>query len=344
MKEMKLPKSVTIGECLMRDGLQNLDFFVPTDAKVWLLDELTECGFKYIETTSFAHPKYLPQFRDCEEVLKRIKKREGVRYQAVAVGEKAHERMVEASKSGLIDKPPYGVWLGVSETHARSNTGRTHEELWKFAEFTSELAKKDNTTFGASLATAFGCPLAGPQSPDKVIEFIGRFSDLGATFIQIADTTGEATPKLSYEIFNAAIKNFPHIQFASHFHECRGWALANCWAALEAGCTWFDSSIGGLGGQPTNFIDRTPVGGTGKRYTASDLTGNVRTEDLVIMLDECGIDTGLDIDRVLEVGRMVEKICGKRLKSWTLESGRIPKKPVDMYYELNKKWGLTPDK
>ena len=338
MEEMQLPKKVNIGECVMRDGLQNLDIFVPTDAKVWLIDALTECGFKAIEVTSFAHPKFLPQFKDGEEVLKRIKRKPGVRYGVVAVGEKAHERLVDAAKRGLVEEPGYGVWIGVSETHARANTGRTHAQLWEQARKVAKDAERDGREFRGSIATAFGCPIEGPQPPEKVIEWAKRFYELGARRIQIADTTGEGTPKQVYEIFTECRQLWPDVNFYAHFHESRGWALANCWAALTTGCTDFDSSIGGMGGQPTNFIDRVPVGGTGSRYTPSDLTGNVRTEDLVVMFDECGIDTGLDIDRVLEVGRMVERICGRELRSWTTKSGRIPKQPTDYYYKLQEQW------
>jgi hydroxymethylglutaryl-CoA lyase len=337
MEELKLPKSVVIRECLMRDGLQNLDFFVPTDAKVWLLDALTECGFQYIEATSFANPKHLPQFRDAEEVLSRIKKKPGVKYMVTAVGEKAYERYVDAVKRGLVEDQGYGVWIGLSETHALVNTNRTHDQLWEQARKVAKDAERDGSNFMGSIATAFGCPIEGPQPPEKVIEWANRFYELGARHIQVADTTGEGTPKQVYGIFSGLHSRFPDVAFAAHFHESRGWALANCWAALTAGCVYFDSSIGGLGGQPANFVDRVPIGGTGRRYTPSDLTGNVRTEDLVVMFDECGIDTGLDIDRVLEVGRMMERICGRELRSWTTKSGRIPKKPTEYYYELQKK-------
>jgi len=342
MGELQLAKSVVIGECLMRDGLQNLDFFVPTDTKVWLIDALTECGFKSIEVTAFSHPKYQPQFRDGEEVLKRIKRKPGVQYRAVAVGEKAHERLVDAAKRGLVEEPGYGMWIGVSETHARANTGCTHDQLWEQARKVAKDAERDGRDFRGSIATAFGCPIEGPQPPEKIIEWAKRFYELGARRIQIADTTGEGTPKQVYETFTELRQRWPDVNFNAHFHESRGWALANCWAALTTGCTDFDSSIGGLGGQPTNFIDRVPVGGTGQRYTPSDLTGNVRTEDLVVMLDECGIDTGLDIDRVLEVGRMMERICGRPLRSWTTKSGRIPKHPTEYYYKLRERWEKTP--
>ncbi|MFH0812259.1 MAG: hydroxymethylglutaryl-CoA lyase [Pseudomonadota bacterium] len=342
MGELQLAKSVVIGECLMRDGLQNLDFFVPTNAKVWLIDALSDCGFKSIEVTAFSDPRRQPQFKDAEEVLSRIKRKPGVHYGAVAIGMKAHERLVDAAKRGLVEVPYYGMWIGVSETHARANTGRTHDQLWEQARQIAKDAEREGKKFLGSIATAFGCPIEGPQPLEKVIEWAKRYYELGARRIQIADTTGEGTPKQVYECFTELRQRWPDVNFYAHFHESRGWALANCWAALMAGCTDFDSSIGGIGGQPTNFIDREPVGGTGERYTPSDLTGNVRTEDLVVMLDECGIDTGLDIDRVLEVGRMMERICGRPLRSWTTKSGRIPKHPTEYYYKLRERWEKTP--
>ncbi len=344
MGKLELPKSVVIGECLMRDGLQNVDFFVPTDAKVWLIDALSDCGFKRIEVGAFAHPQRHPQFKDVDEVLSRIKRKPGVLYTAVAIGLKAHERQVEATKQGLIDDPYYGMWISISETHARVNTGRTHEQLWEEARQLAKDAERDGKKFRGSIATAFGCPIAGPQPKEKVFEWARRYYELGARCIQIADTTGEGTPKQSYEYFSECIQRWPDVKWYAHFHESRGWALSNCWAALTAGCAEFDSSIGGLGGQPTNFIDRVPTGGTGERYTPSDLTGNVRTEDLTVMLDECGIDTGLDIDRVLEVGRWMERICGRQLRSWTTKTGRIPKQPTQYYYKLRERWEKKTDK
>jgi hydroxymethylglutaryl-CoA lyase len=178
-----------------------------------------------------------------------------------------------------------------------------------------------------TVSTIWGCPIEGPTDPKKAVEFTKRWFDIGANDVEHADHDGSASPDRVYDYFSMLLDSVdnPEKQIA-HFHTTRGWGLANVLAALQAGMTNYESTLGGLGGQPANFVDGVPVPGTGEYYykDPSDV-GLVSTEDMVVMMDEMGIDTGLDIDKVLEIGNMVERIVGRRLRSESIKNGRIPK-------------------
>jgi hydroxymethylglutaryl-CoA lyase len=168
---------------------------------------------------------------------------------------------------------------------------------------------------------------------ERSIEFTDRFFQMGAEFVQYGDTTGEGTPDMVYEFFCHIFDKYPPDKYPQiihdvHFHESRGWGLANCLAALLAGVTHFDSSLGGIGGQPAPILDRVPVSGTGDVYTPSDITGNVRSEDLLVMIDEMGIKTDVDVDKVLKIGNLLEEVLERRLRSYCTKTGRIPKGPT----------------
>jgi hydroxymethylglutaryl-CoA lyase len=178
-----------------------------------------------------------------------------------------------------------------------------------------------------TVSTIWGCPIEGPTEMSKAIEFTKRWFDIGATDVEHADHDGSASPDRVYKYYSMLLDAIPtpekHI---AHFHTTRGWGLANVLAALQAGVTNFESTMGGIGGQPANFIDGYPVAGTGKYYYDDpNIVGLVTTEDMVVMMDEMGIDTQVDVDKVLEIGRMVEKIVGRRLRSEAIRNGRIPK-------------------
>lgn len=162
---------------------------------------------------------------------------------------------------------------------------------------------------------------------EKAVEFAQRWLDIGATDVEHADHDGSASPDRVYRYFSMLMDHFQkpdkHIV---HFHTTRGWGMANVLAALQAGMTNYESSMGGLGGQPANFVDGVPVSGTGSYYYKDpSLVGLVSTEDMVVMMDEMGIDTGIDVDKLLELGNMVERIVGRRLRSESIKNGRIPK-------------------
>lgn len=330
---MEYPKKVTIGDITVRDGFQHEEKFIPTDAKVWMLEELILAGFKHLEVSNFGNPRGMPQFRDADEVFKKIRKSKKVKdylddvvLTAVTIRERAIERAIEARKEG------YGpdrilLMVSTSESHQFKNSGLYLDDYWKMSEEWIKKAKDAGLKVNGTVSTIWGCPIEGPTDMNKAIEFANRWFDIGADDVEHADHDGSASPDRVYEYYSKMLSRVkdPHKQIV-HFHTTRGWGLANVLAALQAGATNYESSMGGIGGQPANFVDGVPVSGTGDYYyNDPNIVGLVSTEDMVVMMDEMGIDTGLDIDKVLEIGKMTERIVGRSLRSESIKSGRIPK-------------------
>ena len=330
---MKYPKSVTIGDITVRDGFQHEEKFIPTDAKVWLAEQQILCGFKNIEVTNFGNPRGMPQFKDADEVMRRIRTSkkvghllEDVCITAVTIREKAIERAIQARLDG------YGpdrilLMVSTSESHHRQNSGLSLEEYWKMSEQYIKMANDANIKVNGTVSTIWGCPIEGPTEMSKAIEFTKRWFDIGAHDVEHADHDGSASPDRIYRYFSMLLEQLPDpSKHIVHLHTTRGWGLANVLAALQAGMTHYESTMGGIGGQPANFVDGVPVAGTGAYYYRDpNIVGLVSTEDMVVMMDEMGIDTGLDIDKVLEAGKMVERIVGRPLRSESIKTGRIPK-------------------
>jgi hydroxymethylglutaryl-CoA lyase len=330
---MNYPKRVTVGDITIRDGFQHEEKFIPTDAKLWLAEQLILAGFKNLEVTNFGNPRGMPQFKDADALLKKLrasKKIGGLLNQvtitAVTIREKAVERAIQARQEGW---GPDRILLMVStsESHHKTNSGLTLKEYWKMSETWIPKANEAGIKVNGTVSTIWGCPIEGPTDPKRAIEFTQRWFDIGASDVEHADHDGSASPDRVYDYFSRLLDTMgnPEKQIA-HFHTTRGWGLANVLAALQAGINYFESTLGGLGGQPANFVDGVPVSGTGQYYykDASEV-GLVSTEDMVVMMDEMGIETGLDIDKILEIGNMVERIVGRRLRSEAIKNGRIPK-------------------
>jgi hydroxymethylglutaryl-CoA lyase len=180
------------------------------------------------------------------------------------------------------------------------------------------------------VSTIWGCPIEGPTDTRKALEFTRRWLDIGADDIEHADHDGSAPPNKVYDYYSMVLDSFPDPKLhIAHFHTTRGWGLANVLAALQTGITHFEGTLGGTGGQPANFVDGVPVAGTGGYYYQDPtITGLVPMEDMVVMMDEMGIDTGVDVDRVLDIGRTMEKILDRQLRSETVHTGRVPKEPT----------------
>jgi len=331
--EMKYPKKVHIGDITVRDGFQHEEKFIPTDAKLWLAEELILAGFKYIEVTNLGNPKGMPQFKDAEELFKRLRASKNIAHlikdtvlTAITIREKAVERAIQARLEGW---GPDRILLMVStsESHQFKNSGLSLKDYWKMAEEWVKKARDAGMYVNGTVSTIWGCPIEGPTEMSKAIEFTQRWLDIGATDVEHADHDGSASPDRVYRYYSMLLDKIQdprkHIV---HFHTTRGWGLANVLAALNAGMTNYESTMGGIGGQPANFVDGVPVSGTGEYYYKDPgITGLVCTEDMVVMMDEMGIDTGLDVDRVLKIGNMVERIVGRRLRSESIKNGRIPK-------------------
>ena len=326
-------KKVVLGDITVRDGLQHEEKFIPTDAKLWLAEQLVLAGFKRIEVTNFGNPRGMPQFKDADELMKRIRGSkkignllEDVEITTVTIRERAVERAIQAREEGWgPDRILFMV--STSEAHHKKNSGLSLEEYWKMCEAYIPKAHDAGMKVCGTVSTIWGCPIAGPTELKAAVDFTRRWLDIGADDIEHADHDGSAPPDKVYEYFSMVLDALPEPSLhVAHFHTTRGWGLANVLAALQAGITHFESTLGGLGGQPANFVDGVPVAGTGDYYYSDpSIVGLVSTEDMVVMMDEMEIDTGVDVDKLLTIGRMFERIIGRRLRSECVHTGRIPK-------------------
>lgn len=330
---MNYPKKVTIGDITVRDGFQHEEKFIPTEAKLWLAEQLILAGFQHIELTNFGNPRRMPQFKDADELFKKLRGSKKVKdllnkvsLTAITIRERAIERAIIARKEG------YGpdrilLMVSTSESHHRTNSGLSLKEYWKMCEKWIPKALDAGLKVNGTVSTIWGCPIEGPTEMETAIEFTNRWFDTGATDVEHADHDGSASPDRVYKYYSMLMDTFgspdKHIV---HLHTTRGWGLANVLAALQAGMTNYEATMGGIGGQPANFVDGVPVAGTGSYYYKDPMvTGLNSTEDMVVMMDEMGIDTGVDVDKVLEIGKMVERIVGRNLRSESIKNGRIPK-------------------
>ena len=330
---MNYPKKVSLGDITVRDGFQHEEILIPTAAKLWLSEQLILAGFRKIEVTNFGNPKGMPQFADADDLMKALHNSKiikdilpEVEVTAVTIRERSIERAIQAKKEGW---GPDRILLMVStsETHQKKNSGLNLADYWKMSEEYIKKAIDAGIKVNGTVSTIWGCPIEGPTEMSKAVEFTKRWLDIGASDVEHADHDGSASPDRVYEYFSMILDAIPDTsKHIVHLHTTRGWGLANILAALQAGMTHYESSMGGTGGQPANFVSGVPVTGTGTYYYKEpNLAGLVSTEDMAVMMDEMGIDTGIDLDKVLEIGNMVEKILGRRLRSETIKSGRIPK-------------------
>ena len=304
-------------ECWCRDGLQNVEKIISTDDKVAMINSFSKTGYARIETTSYSNPKRLPQFADASEVLKKIDRDPNVSYKVTCINDKALDRAIEAKNEGY-GPNEISTMISVSEPHNKFNTGMTHEVHWKQIDAMVGLALKNDLRVIATLGTVYGCPIAGDVAPEVVYEAVNHYVGLGAQFVCLGDTTGAGNPQNVKEIFGELKVRHPKITFVAHFHDTRGTGLANAAAAYEAGVRYFDSALGGIGGQPA---------GSSKYHLG--FSGNVCTEDLASMFEEMGIPTGLDLHKVLENGHRAEEILGEPQRSNVLRCGLVVHKPED---------------
>lgn len=299
----ELPAAVRIREVGPRDGFQNEPETIPTADKIRLIDGLMRTGLRRIEATSFVRPDVIPQLSDAEEVLRGIDVPEGVEVSVLIPNERGLDRALT-----LRDRfQDVGVFVSASDTHNRRNVNRSTDESVEGLEGVIARAAAEGLHVEAVVATAFGCPYEGEVPLDRVLEIAQRLAAAGAPELAFGDTTGMANPLQVREVFTRAREALPGVELTAHFHNTRGQGLANVLAALEAGCESFESSFGELGGCPV------PAGAT----------GNIATEDLVSLLHEMGVDTGVDLDRLLACARDVREVLGRPLGSHTLVAGPI---------------------
>jgi hydroxymethylglutaryl-CoA lyase len=298
-----LPSRVRIREVGPRDGFQNEPEVIPTDVKVELIERLAASGLKRIEVTSFVRPDVIPQLADGAEVLARISVPDDVSLGVLIPNERGLERALEQRERFH----EVNVFLSASESHNRANVNRSIEESLAGLERVLARAREAGLRCEGVISVAFGCPYEGHVPPERVLEIARRLGEAGAQEIGFGDTTGMANPLQVRSFFAAARDALPELELTAHFHNTRGQGLANVLAALESGVESFESSFGELGGCPV------PKGAT----------GNVATEDVVSMLEEMGVETGVSLERLLEAARAAQEALGRPLGSHLLTAGPV---------------------
>jgi len=298
-----LPSRVRIREVGPRDGFQNEPETIPTAEKVRLVDLLSASGLRRIEVTSFVRPDVIPQLSDAEEVLRGVERREGVSFSVLIPNERGLERAL-----GLRERfDEINVFVSASETHNRGNVNRSIEDSLAGLERTLAGAGEAGLRREGVISTSFGCPYEGEVPAERVLAIAERLAAAGCEEVGFGDTTGMANPRQVGEFFAAARERLAGVELTAHFHNTRGQGLANVLAALEQGVDSFESSFGELGGCPV------PPGAT----------GNVATEDLVSMLEEMGVGTGVDLARLLEASRAAQGALGRPLGAHVLAAGPV---------------------
>jgi len=301
---MRLPERVTMCEVGTRDGFQIEPDFIPTEQKVEVVDRLSAAGLPRIEVTSFVHPKAVPQLRDAEEVMARITRRPGTRYAALVPNEKGAVRAIEAGVDAI------HTVLSASESHNLANVNMTIAESLDRLGAVLRVSAAGKLHVGCGISTSFGCPFEGDVPLAQLERVVGRLIEMGARAVGLADTTGMANPRQVGRVLEHLIPRFPGIEWTLHTHDTRAMAIANILAAMEHGVTNFDASIGGLGGCPF----------------APGASGNVCTEDLVHCLHAMGVQTGIDLDRLVGVSRRVQEIVGRALPGQIVKAGASTRK------------------
>jgi hydroxymethylglutaryl-CoA lyase len=301
--------AVTLCECFARDGLQHEPAFVPTATKRALVERFAALGFPRVEATSYSNPKVVPQFADASELLKDLKRREGVFYKATCANVKAVERALADLDAGY-GANEISLLVSATESHTQKNLNRTRAEQWQNIAAMVEAAKGRFRMVG-TISVAFGCPFEGRVDSESVISDVEKFVQFGVTHVALGDTTGMASPKTVKELFSQASK-IQNLVLIAHFHDTRGTGLVNYVAAYEAGVRHFDSSFGGVGGHPA----KVKYGG--------GFTGNVCTEDLVNLFESMDIDTGVDLDGLLATAEFCEQALGRELHGRVARSGLNP--------------------
>jgi hydroxymethylglutaryl-CoA lyase len=292
-------KRIFFNEVVTRDGFQMEPDFVPTDAKVALLDELSACGYAKIEATSFTSAKAIPMLRDAEEVMGRIRRAPGVEYAVLVPNLRGAERALESRADEL------NLVMSASESHNQANLRMSRAQSFSAL---AEVVRVVNgrAAVNVSISTAFGCPMEGNVPFAEVLGLAERFAGLGVRGVTVCDTTGMAHPAQVAATCESLQQRLPAaLQLTLHFHNTRGMGLANVLAALQSGIVRFDGSLGGLGGCPY----------------APGASGNIASEDAIHMLQAMGYDTGIDLERLLAVARKLPDIVGHDVPAQVSKAG-----------------------
>jgi hydroxymethylglutaryl-CoA lyase len=298
-----MPDHVSVREVGPRDGFQNEPELIPTADKIRLIGLLMETGLRRLEVTSFVRPDVVPQLSDAGAVLKGIARVDGVSLSVLIPNERGLDNALRLQDH--FDE--VSVFLSASESHNQHNVNRSVQESLVGLEGVIGRSLEAGLSCEAVVATSFGCPYEGHVAPERVYEIAERLAAAGAKEIGFGDTTGMANPLQVRELFAGAFERLPGVELTAHFHNTRGQGLANVFAALEVGVSSFESSFGELGGCPV------PPGST----------GNIASEDLVSMLHEMGIQTGIELPRLLDASAALQTLLGRPLGSHLLTAGPI---------------------
>jgi hydroxymethylglutaryl-CoA lyase len=294
-----MSRRVTVTEVGPRDGFQIERDFIPTATKIELINQLVDAGLPIIEYSSFVSPRAVPQLADAAEVLKGVDRSKGTKFAALVPNAKGAERAAEAGVDEI------RVFVSASETHNRKNVNRPVEDsLAGFADV-MRIANETRIPVEGAIATSFGCPFEGEVPVAQVGMIAGRFRDLGMQGVTLGDTTGMATPSLVAERCRYLKEHLPELPIALHFHNTRGIGLVNVMAGLAEGIDIYEASFAGLGGCPF----------------AAGASGNICTEDLVYLLHELGIETGIDLAKLCGAARHVEQVIGRALPGQVMKAG-----------------------
>ncbi|PWE54245.1 hydroxymethylglutaryl-CoA lyase [Metarhizobium album] len=302
-----MANEITICECFARDGLQHESASISTAEKIALIGAFSDASFPRIEATSYSSPAHVPVFADASQVLAGIARRPGTCYKATCPNPRAVQRALDDLDAGH-GADEISLLVSATQSHTQRNLRTTREAQWDNIAEMVKLAGDRFRLIGV-VSMALGCPFEGKVDPGSVLADLSRFSALGVKHVSVCDTTGHGTPTTVRRLFERIARELPDTVPIAHFHDSRGTGLANCYAAYEAGCRWFDSAIGGVGGHPAQI-----------QY-GEGFTGNVATEDLVNLFEAEGIDTGIDLEKLQDASRQCEAVLKRELLSRVARSG-----------------------
>jgi hydroxymethylglutaryl-CoA lyase len=292
-------KEVRVTEVGPRDGFQSEKTVLKTEDKIDIINNLIEAGFPRIEVSSFVSPKAIPQLADAETILNKVNRNSNTTLAALVPNSRGALRAVEAKLDQIV------VFLSASESHNKKNVNRSVDESLQGFREIADIAGKNNIPIQGDIATAFGCPFEGNISPKKLADISKEYKKMGFRGVTLGDTTGMATPVVVTDAINAIRDNVPDFNITLHFHNTRGVGLANVMTGLNEGITDYESCFGGMGGCPF----------------APNATGNICSEDLIYLLHEMGIKTGIDLDKTIAIAKKVESLVGHKLPGQVMRAG-----------------------
>jgi hydroxymethylglutaryl-CoA lyase len=298
-----LPTKVIIREVAPRDGFQSLKVFLPTEKKLQIIEAMANANVKDIETTSFVSPKAIPQLRDAADLMAKVP-RDSIAHSALVPNLRGAKYAIATNIDHLV------VVISATEAHNQENVRRSINESIADLDAIFTLARENNTPVIGSVSVSFGCPYQGDVPEKDVFKVVDAYTSRGAASIILADTTGMATPNRVEHMVMQFQDRFPGINPILHFHNNRGTAMANLLTAIKVGATTFDTALGGIGGCP--YVPQA--------------AGNLPTEDVVFMLEDMGIKTGINLESIIKAAQLLEKILGYTLPGQVMKSGpRDPK-------------------